>query len=262
MTQWGDDANTESNDPAKPEQPRAADPAAPPPIDPWARPVPPESESAPPAQPAGSPQWGSPPAGQDPWAQPGQGNPATSPQYGQPTQYGQPQYGQPQYGQPQYGQPQYGQPQYGQGGFPSAPAYGVAPASGGPAPLGPRLGAYVIDCIIAFIASAIIGGILAVAGAAQGFNIAADLVIGFGYFGYLNGVLQQTIGKRVVGLKVVDVNTGGPIGFWRACLRYLVLGLTGLICLLGYFSPFFDGTKRNQGWHDKASSALVVTTSR
>ena len=34
----------------------------------------------------------------------------------------------------------------------------------------------------------------------------------------------------------------------------------GLLCLVGYFSPFFDGTKRNQGWHDKAASCFVVNS--
>ena len=46
----------------------------------------------------------------------------------------------------------------------------------------------------------------------------------------------------------------------RGLLRYLVQSLTGLLCLVGYFSPFFDGTKRNQGWHDKAAGDLVVNT--
>ena len=44
----------------------------------------------------------------------------------------------------------------------------------------------------------------------------------------------------------------------RGLLRYLVQSVTGLLCLVGYFSPFFDGAKRNQGWHDKAANDLVV----
>jgi uncharacterized RDD family membrane protein YckC len=85
------------------------------------------------------------------------------------------------------------------------------------------------------------------------------IVAAFAYFGYFNGVKQQTIGKRVMKIKVVDANTGGPIGLGKALLRYLVLSITGAICTIGYWSPFFDSTKRYQGWHDKAASSFVVT---
>jgi uncharacterized RDD family membrane protein YckC len=84
------------------------------------------------------------------------------------------------------------------------------------------------------------------------------LVLAFGYYGYFNGVKQQTIGKRIMSIKVVDGATGGPIGLGKALLRYLVLAITGAICTLGYWSPFFDGTKRNQGWHDKSANSFVV----
>jgi hypothetical protein len=40
----------------------------------------------------------------------------------------------------------------------------------------------------------------------------------------------------------------------------LVLAATGAICFIGYFSPFFDNTKRNQGWQDKAANDFVVST--
>ncbi len=49
-------------------------------------------------------------------------------------------------------------------------------------------------------------------------------------------------------IKVVDSRSGQPI-------------VTGEICTLGYWSPFFDGTKRKQGWHDKAGNDFVVLSS-
>jgi uncharacterized RDD family membrane protein YckC len=94
----------------------------------------------------------------------------------------------------------------------------------------------------------------------QGLSSLLQLIIGFAYFGYLIGVRQQTIGMRALKIKVVDANTGAAIGVGRGLLRYLVQFLTGLLCLVGYFSPFFDRTKRNQGWHDKAAGDFVVTT--
>lgn len=34
--------------------------------------------------------------------------------------------------------------------------------------------------------------------------------------------------------------------------------LSGAICMLGYWSPFFDGEHRRR-WHDKASNAIAIT---
>jgi uncharacterized RDD family membrane protein YckC len=254
MTQWGNDPNGESEQGPKP--------------DPWAAP----------------PQQQPPGAGQPDYGQPGYSQPGGQPDYGQPP-YGQPQqpgygqqqpgYGQqqPGYGQqqPGYGQqqPGYGQqPPYGQqpyaqpGGFPAAPAYSAygQPTTGAPgqiASMGNRFFALLIDAIILVVIDVILRIIFG-----QTLSSLLNLVINFGYFGYLLGVRQQSVGMMVLNIKVVDANTGGAIGLGRGLLRYLVQGLTGLLCLVGYFSPFFDRTKRNQGWHDKAASCFVVTAPR
>jgi len=125
--------------------------------------------------------------------------------------------------------------------------------AGSIAGMGARFGAFLIDVIIL----AVIGGILSVV-FGQDLSSLLQVIIGFAYFGYLIGVNQQTLGMRVLNIRVVDANTGGPIGIGRGLLRYLVQSLTGLLCLIGYFSPFFDRTKRYQGWHDKAAGDFVV----
>ncbi|MDQ1721164.1 MAG: hypothetical protein QOI26_898 [Pseudonocardiales bacterium] len=243
MTQWGNGPSGESGD-EQPAQP-----------DPWAKPA-----------------GGQPPGQPDPWAPP----PSEQPGYGQQQQpgYGQPGYGQPPGqpdpwaqppGQPGYGQPP-GQPGYGQqpGYYPPAPGYsqpGAVAAGGAIASMGSRFGAFVIDIIILAVVDVIVTLVVAAAGGGQALVTLLELIIGFGYFGYLIGVNQQTVGMRLLNIRVVDANTGGPIGVGRAMLRYLVQSLTGLLCLVGYFSPFFDGTKRYQGWHDKAASDFVVTAS-
>ena len=35
------------------------------------------------------------------------------------------------------------------------------------------------------------------------------------------------------------------------------MSITGAICTLGYWSPFFD-KERRRGWHDKASNAMAI----
>ncbi|MGH8962308.1 MAG: RDD family protein [Jatrophihabitantaceae bacterium] len=217
----------------------------------------------------------------------------TTPPQGPPDPYGRPpegqqppQYGQypppPQYGQPQYGQPQYGQPQYGQ--YPPAPAYSAygapQPSAGTPAGMGNRLLARIIDWLIIGIPFGIIFAIVAASVVKTGRTCAVNdpnctpvsasgggavallyvllIVATIGYEVYFIGTRGATIGKRIMGVKVIDSATGGYIGMGRAFVRYIVLAVTGAICTIGYWSPFFDGTKRNQGWHDKSANDFVV----
>jgi uncharacterized RDD family membrane protein YckC len=122
--------------------------------------------------------------------------------------------------------------------------------------MGARLGARILDALIVGIPLGIIGAIL---GSPAWWSV-VEILVSWTYVSYLNGTQQQTIGKKVLGIKVVDATTGGPIGIGRALLRDVVLFVTGLLCLVGYFSPFFDGTKRYQGWHDKAASDFVISS--
>jgi uncharacterized RDD family membrane protein YckC len=197
--------------------------------------------------------------------------PQQPPPYGQqPPAYGQqppPQYGDqpPAYGQQPAPPPQYGQ-QPSQYGYPSAPAsppgsaYGYgsaqAPVPGGRlAGMGARLGGLIIDSIIIAIPVLII--VLAIGNKTPLLGNFIALIIGLGYSAYFVGMKTQTPGHRAVGIRVVDANTGAAIGPGRGALRWLVLGVTGAICTLGYWTPFFD-SQRRQGWHDKASNAVAI----
>ena len=53
-------------------------------------------------------------------------------------------------------------------------------------------------------------------------------------------------------------STGQRLSFGRALAREVVLMLSALLCLIGYFSLFFDGTGRKRGWHDKAAKSWVI----
>jgi uncharacterized RDD family membrane protein YckC len=93
-----------------------------------------------------------------------------------------------------------------------------------------------------------------------GTNLLVDLMalaIGIAYSAYFVGMRTQTLGQRAAGIRVVDAQTGAPVGPGRGALRWLVMSITGAICTLGYWSPFFDSYRR-QGWHDKAASSVVI----
>ncbi|WP_164544995.1 RDD family protein [Antribacter gilvus] len=76
------------------------------------------------------------------------------------------------------------------------------------------------------------------------------------------GRTGKTVGGLVLGLRTVDAETRGPIGFGRSFLRYLIVAAGVIGCavfqLVIFFSPAWDSSGRKQGWHDKAARSVVV----
>jgi uncharacterized RDD family membrane protein YckC len=88
-----------------------------------------------------------------------------------------------------------------------------------------------------------------------GFIIAA--VVGqWMYFAYSeSSTWQATLGKRLLGLRVTDLN-GGRIGFGRATGRFFGKILSGMILNVGFIMAGF--TEKKQALHDMLASTLVV----
>ena len=85
-------------------------------------------------------------------------------------------------------------------------------------------------------------------------------LIGLVYFGYFEGTPSgQTVGKRILSIRVVDANTGESIGHVRAVLRVFARIVSAVPCLLGYVWMLWDREK--QCWHDKLITDVVVPTS-
>jgi len=109
-----------------------------------------------------------------------------------------------------------------------------------------------IDGILLGIVQAILRAILGV-GAASGIYIVVTII----YFTVMiGGARGQTVGQMAMGIRVIDFNTGGPIGYGRAFIRWLVSILSALVFLLGYLWMLWD--KEKQCWHDKAANDVVV----
>ncbi len=73
----------------------------------------------------------------------------------------------------------------------------------------------------------------------------------------------QTVGKRLLRIKVVDVTTGRPPRLDGASIRYLVPsvpallpGIGAVITVVVYLSAAWSPTR--QGWHDRAAGTVVV----
>lgn len=136
---------------------------------------------------------------------------------------------------------------------PSTPAGGTG-ASGPRATFFQRLGAYLIDVVLIVIVALVLYLVLKVVG----YFIAIALSIA--YFIYFEGSASgQTLGKRALGIRVVDYASGGPLGYGKAFLRYIGRIASGAICYLGYLWIIWD--KEKQGWHDKIANTVVVPVS-
>jgi len=134
----------------------------------------------------------------------------------------------------------------------------VEPTTGSTRPkasFGHRFGAAIIDGIILAIVSRVLGTVL---GYAMGQVVGA--LIGLAYYVYLEGSdAGQTLGKKVLGIRVVDLNAGGPIGYGRATVRYFGRIVSAIPLFLGYFWMLWDDQK--QTWHDKFAASMVVPVS-
>jgi uncharacterized RDD family membrane protein YckC len=147
----------------------------------------------------------------------------------------------------------------------------VSQSSGPRAGFWARLAAALVDAILLGIATSILGGLFGLGGAfefeggdegfgfqagAQGLSILAGLL----YYGYFEGGPSgQTIGKRLLSIRVIRFDTGQPLGWGTAILRNLASYLSGLAFALGYLWMLWDREK--QTWHDKLTTTVVVPTS-
>ena len=209
----------------------------------------------------GQPAYGQP--GQPPYGQPGQPYPPGAPQ----DPYAQQQFGQPGAGQP-YGQPQdaFGQPGYGQPPFPGQPGFGMAQ----PADLGIRIGARLIDFLIVYIPGAILQGVVrAFLPANLGVTFLASFllsIIAIAYFVLMEGTQGATLGKKIVGLRVLGPNGAPQPDLQQAFMRNLFVVAAAIACI-GQLAALvmvivimvtISQSPIKQGWHDRLAGGTQV----
>ncbi|WP_157962400.1 RDD family protein [Homoserinimonas sp. OAct 916] len=135
---------------------------------------------------------------------------------------------------------------------------------------GKRIGAFLLDTVAAWAVTAV--GLL-VGIAAFGNGTGAVPALGFGLLGLYFLVLVivvgrtgRTVGKAILGLRVVNETSLKPVGFGAALVRGLLIFPLSLfliwLLLLVISTLALDKSGRNQGWHDKAARSIVVDTRR
>jgi len=140
--------------------------------------------------------------------------------------------------------------------------------SGQPAGFVVRLGAYVIDSVILFVAvfavmipftvlSMLIGskiGIIGVLLSLLGWLL--GMAIGLGYLLVPWALVGRSPGKKFLGLKIVAEDGTESLGFLKAGLRMVGYMVSGMVFCAGFIMVAF--TKDNKGLHDMIAGTKVI----
>lgn len=77
------------------------------------------------------------------------------------------------------------------------------------------------------------------------------------YYSVLEGGPRgQTVGKKALGIRVVSLASGEPIGYVRGLIRYIGRYPSFFVFLIGYLRMLWHADR--QTWHDKMVGAVVV----
>ncbi len=117
-----------------------------------------------------------------------------------------------------------------------------------------RLVAAIVDVVIIWL---FFGTLLSLAWELDSGILAVISLVGpLLYYWLFTGLKGQTLGKMLVGIKVVDAEGNRP-GLFLAAFRE-VLGkiISAIVFYLGFFWIAWD--RQKQGWHDKIVDTYVV----
>jgi len=132
------------------------------------------------------------------------------------------------------------------------------------ASIGLRCGAFLLDYILTILMPAITVSLALMF--RRAWPGGAYLILASGYAAtigllvlnwvYLCGNQGQTVGKRIIGIRIVRTN-GAPLDYKTAALRHFAGYLLSFLALgLGVLWMMWDA--KQQGWHDKLADTLVV----
>jgi uncharacterized RDD family membrane protein YckC len=131
-----------------------------------------------------------------------------------------------------------------------------------------RLGASFLDWILIGVMAAAIGELFGVdvptPPSADGdvyFQPAPGpfILVELAYFTWFHAtVAGQSIGNKILGIRVLDAGTGRSLPYPRAFVRALMSSLSAIAFFLGYLWMLWEPRKRT--WHDIVADSLVVRT--
>lgn len=130
---------------------------------------------------------------------------------------------------------------------------------------GRRVLATIVDGVVIAVAVGVMSALFGTTSAAggqvsaslDGIAAVAAFVLAFGYYIAMEGYLGQTLGKMLLGIKVVREDTGGVPGLKAAAIRTVLRIVDGFFSYLVAFIAVLASHK-NQRLGDMAAHTLVV----
>ena len=123
-----------------------------------------------------------------------------------------------------------------------------------------RVGAAIVDAIPIWILTGIgyaVDGPSSDGGPGAIYYICALLGLAFAVYNrWFLGGQGASIGKKALGLRLVDEASGQPIGFGKAFVRDICHVVDSIICYIGYLFPLWDAKKQTIA--DKIVKTLVL----
>ncbi|MCE3551255.1 RDD family protein [Pseudonocardia sp. RS11V-5] len=127
---------------------------------------------------------------------------------------------------------------------------------------GSRVGSTLVDGLIPGVVASLgllglavsndLGVVLAIAGVCY----LAAFALALWNTCYRQGRTGQSLGKQVMGTRLVRARDGGTLGFWATLARQLAHVLDAAPLYLGYLWPLWD--ERRQTFADKVCDTVVV----
>jgi uncharacterized RDD family membrane protein YckC len=155
------------------------------------------------------------------------------------------------------------------GDQPAPPAFAAGPPREALAGFWRRAVAAFLDWLLVGIVAAAIGDLFGVeapsppsADGGVNFQLAGTgpfILVELAYFTYFHATSAgQSIGNRILGIRVLDADIGRSLPYARAFVRTLMSNLSALPCFLGFFWMLWEPRRRT--WHDMVANSLVVRT--
>jgi uncharacterized RDD family membrane protein YckC len=138
------------------------------------------------------------------------------------------------------------------------PAYGmpITPAHGGEAPAYASLDARVRSALVDWFLPLVLAQALTYVSNSLGWLALFAALAWAIYNRYLEGTTGQSVGKKMVGTRLIRDRDGQHLGAGLAIVRMFVHIVDGLPCYLGYLWPLWDAKK--QTFADKILGSVVV----
>ena len=165
----------------------------------------------------------------------------------------------------------YGESPSGGGASPPPVGGSVAPAAGAAPQLAGfwlRFAGLFIDGLIFLVlelllgaiftttTTEVVGGVTITVSTGSSLPTVIIILLELAYFSWFWSTRGASLGQQLVGIRVVDSETFGPLKPSQAVVRYIGYLISGLPLLLGYIWAAFDPKK--QGWMDKLAGTQVV----